>query len=158
MIAAVTAVWWTITSFGTQKKILGATVEVVESQSGLKFTARVDTGAAINSLHCHEIVIESDADQPEHNSGKNARILLKDSSGNQQWIEATIVGYAGVRNASGTRGRYRVRLILTCSGVTKETLVSLNDRSGLKYPLLLGRDFLKDDFIVDVNRDNPDYP
>jgi hypothetical protein len=51
-----------------------------------------------------------------------------------------------------------VRIKLTCKGITKETLVSLNDRAQMKYPLLLGRDFLKDDFLVDVSRDNPDYP
>jgi hypothetical protein len=37
-------------------------------------------------------------------------------------------------------------------------LVSLSDRSDLKYPLLLGREFLEDDFVVDVSLDNPDFP
>jgi hypothetical protein len=50
-----------------------------------------------------------------------------------------------------------VRLTLSCQGIEKDTLVSLNDRSEMQYPLLLGRDFLSDDFAADVSRDNPDF-
>ena len=32
-------------------------------------------------------------------------------------------------------------------------MVTLKDREKMKYPLLLGRNFLKDDFLVDVNLD-----
>jgi hypothetical protein len=35
-------------------------------------------------------------------------------------------------------------------------LVTLNDRADLDYPLLVGRNFLFDDFVVDVSLDNHD--
>jgi hypothetical protein len=140
-----------------RKAVLGATADVVELQSGLTLKARVDTGASISSLHCKQIEITDPAEEPEENSGKKVRFLLEGPDGKSHWLESTILGFAGVRNASGTSGRYRVRLRLSCRGIEKGTLVSLNDRSEMQYPLLLGRDFLSDDFIVDVSRDNPDF-
>jgi hypothetical protein len=144
-------------SFVKGKTVLGATADVVEFQSGMTLKARVDTGASISSLHCKQIEITDPAKEPEENSGKNVRFLLESPDGQSHWLEATILGFAGVRNASGTSGRYRVRLRLSCQGIEKNTLVSLNDRSEMQYPLLLGRDFLADDFVVDVSRDNPDF-
>ena len=35
----------------------------------------------------------------------------------------------------------------------KEVLVTLNDRTDMEYPLLLGRNFLRGDFLVDVAQD-----
>jgi hypothetical protein len=140
-----------------RKVVLGATADVIELQSGITLKARVDTGASISSLHCKQIEITDPAEEPEEDSGKKVRFLLEGSDGQTQWLEATILGFAGMRNASGTSGRYRVRLTLSCQGIEKDTLVSLNDRSEMQYPLLLGRDFLDDDFVVDVSRDNPDF-
>jgi hypothetical protein len=140
-----------------RKVVLGAAADVVELQSGITLKARVDTGASISSLHCKQIEITDPAEEPEENSGKKVRFLLEGPDGQSQWLEATILGFVGMRNASGTSGRYRVRLRLSCQGIEKDTLVSLNDRSEMQYPLLLGRDFLSDDFVVDVSRDNPDF-
>lgn len=140
-----------------KKPVLGATADVIELQSGIVLKARVDTGASICSLHCKQIEITDPAEDPEENSGKKVRLLLESPDGKSHWLESTILGFTGVRQASGTSGRYRVRLRLSCNGVEKDTLVSLNDRSEMQYPLLLGRDFLNDDFVVDVSRDNPDF-
>jgi hypothetical protein len=139
------------------KTVLGATVDVIELDSGFTMKARVDTGASVSSLHCKNIVINEEANEPEQNSGKNARFQLEGKDGETHWIESTILGYAGIRNASGTAGRYRVRLRLSCRDIEKDVIVSLNDRSEMKYPLLLGRNFLEDDFVVDVSLDNPDF-
>lgn len=146
-----------LNSLQNKKTTLGATADVVELQSGITLKARVDTGASICSLHCKQIEISEPAEDPEENSGKKVRFLLESPDGKSHWLEATILGFAGVRQASGTSGRYRVRLRLSCGGIEKDTLVSLNDRSEMQYPLLLGRDFLGDDFVVDVSRDNPDF-
>lgn len=148
------SLYWT----HTLKTVIGATIDVLEPNSGFVLKARVDTGASISSLHCTEIEIENASDNPAENSGKNVRFLIEDPNGKQHWLESTILGYSGIRSAVGTSDRYRVRMKLTCSSITKETLVSLNDRSEMKYQLLLGRDFLEDDFVVDVSRDNPDFP
>jgi hypothetical protein len=148
------ALYWAL----ALKTVIGATVDVIEPQSGFVFKARVDTGASISSLHCTEIEIDNPSDDPAENSGKKVRFLIEGPGGQQHWLESTILGYTDVRSALGTLSRYRVRMKFTCRGITKETLISLNDRSDLKYPLLLGRDFLEDDFVVDISIDNPDFP
>jgi hypothetical protein len=47
--------------------------------------------------------------------------------------------------------RYMVRMTLRLNDVKKRILVSLNDRSHMNYAALLGRNFLRDDFVVDVS-------
>jgi hypothetical protein len=32
--------------------------------------------------------------------------------------------------------------------------VTLNDRTDMEFPLLIGRNFLRDDFLVDVSKKN----
>jgi hypothetical protein len=48
--------------------------------------------------------------------------------------------------------RPRVTLELELGGVAKRVRVSLRDRSRMDYKLLVGRDFLAGDFLVDVDR------
>ena len=52
--------------------------------------------------------------------------------------------------------RYKVPLELQWKNVKKRVLVTLNDRAGMRYPLLIGRNFLRGDFVVDVEKDNED--
>jgi hypothetical protein len=151
---AIYALYWAL----ALKTVIGATADVIEPESGFVLKARVDTGASISSLHCKDIQVEDSAHDPAENSGKRVRFLVEGPNGEEYWLDATILGYTSVRSALGTLSRYRVRMKLTCRGITKEALVSLNDRSDLKYPLLLGRDFLEDDFVVDIGLDNPDFP
>jgi hypothetical protein len=42
--------------------------------------------------------------------------------------------------------------------VRKEVLVTLNDRTSMEYPLLVGRNFLQSDFLVDVDEDKEQSP
>lgn len=56
-------------------------------------------------------------------------------------------------SAQGREKRYLVRLTLSAMGVRKTILVNLRDRSQLRYKLLLGRNWLADDFLVDVDLD-----
>ena len=59
-----------------------------------------------------------------------------------------------VRNAERSEVRVYVELTLRHDGVSKRVLANLNDRAGLTYALLLGRNWLEDDFLVDVSRDS----
>jgi hypothetical protein len=45
-----------------------------------------------------------------------------------------------------------VRLALQWKDFSKEVLVTLNDRTDMTYPLLIGRNFLQGDFLVDVDQ------
>jgi hypothetical protein len=73
--------------------------------------------------------------------------------GKGEWVEAKIVDHVKVRTAEREDERYKVRLKLKVDDVEKKVLVTLNDREKMKYPMLLGRNFLADDFLVNVSLD-----
>lgn len=139
-------------SIDSPRKTIGPVAEVTETSSGLAFTARVDTGAAVTSLHCtpDDCVIRDASEDPLENLGKPVRLRVENRQGNRAWIETEIEDYVEVRSANGAEHRYRIRLPLEFNGVCKETIVNLNDRSAMTYRMLLGRDFLEGDFVVDV--------
>lgn len=132
--------------------VIGPIARVVEAHSGLPLLARVDTGAAVTSLHCTEkdFVIDEASDDPFENLGKAVRLRVENLAGESEWIQTEVLDYVEVRSANGAEHRYRVRLPLQCGPVQKETIVNLNDRSQMSFRLLLGRDFLAGNFVVDV--------
>lgn len=133
-------------------KTIGPTAEITETISGLSFVARVDTGAAVTSLHCtpDDCFIEGASEDPWQNLGKPVRLRVENRQGVQAWIDTQIEDYVEVRSANGAEHRYRIRLPLRFGNVMKETIVNLNDRSAMSFRMLLGRDFLAGDFVVDV--------
>jgi hypothetical protein len=144
----------------TPKHIIGATATLTEMSTGFSFKARIDTGAKTCSLDVEKVEVENELAQRGDNVGKPIRFLLKNKDGESQWIESTIAGAVRVRSSAQTDGkfdhRYKVRLTLKWKNFRKEVLVSLNDRTGMNYPLLIGRNYLRDDFVVDVSKNNPD--
>ena len=137
-------------------RLIGATATVTEVSTGLPFDARVDTGATSCSIHYEKMKIEDASDDPDENVGKPVKFLVKNQEGETQWIEAKIVGHVVVRTSEKSDDRYKVRLKLRCEDVEKKVLVTLNDRQAMNYPLLLGRNFLSGDFLVNVAQDNGD--
>ncbi len=142
------------------KRIIGATAVLTEVSTSIPFQARVDTGAKSSSLHVEKIEIKNESKRRDDNVGKAIRFLVKNKEGESAWIETTIASAVRVRSSAQTDGkydhRYKVRLTLELDGFRKEVLVSLNDRARMAYPLLIGRNFLRDDFLVDVSKDSPD--
>jgi hypothetical protein len=131
---------------------IGPTATVVEVSTGLPFAARVDTGATRCSIHCEAMEIEDASPDPGNNVGKPIRFLTKNKKGESEWIESQIVSRVVVRTPEQIDERYTVRLDLRWKDVEKKVLVTLNDRQGMNYPLLLGRNFLRGDFLVDLTR------
>ncbi len=141
----------------SQKRVIGATATLTEMNSGLSFPARVDTGAETCSLHVEKIDIQDKTARRTKNVGKSVRFLLKGSDGKTQWVEGIVADAVRVKSSSLKSGevdhRYKVRLTLQWKDVRKEVLVTLNDRTSMEYPLLIGRNFLQSDFLVDVDVD-----
>ena len=135
------------------KRILGATSVLQEVSSGVELRARIDTGAASCSLHVEEIDVVDGAAAMRKNVGKEARIRIRDDDGKDHWIDTKIVDTVLIKNPNSDKKqrRYKVWLTLRADGVEKRVLVSLSDRSHLRYPLLIGRNFLNGDFVVDVS-------
>lgn len=129
---------------------IGPVTTVTEVSSGLPFPARVDTGATTCSIHYEAIEIEDAAESPQDNVGKRVRILIRSPEGNKEWVSTKIVEHVTVRTTTDDDPRYKVQLKLRWQDVEKKVLVTLSDREKMKYPMLLGRNFLKGDFLVDV--------
>lgn len=129
---------------------IGATTIVTELNSGIDLEARVDTGATTCSLHCSSVEIQDESDDPAANLNKAIRCLTRNNRGETAWIDATIVGYSGVRTTSALDDRYFVELPIRVNELNDTVRVSLNDRSHMTYPFLVGRNFLRGNFVVDV--------
>lgn len=130
---------------------IGPVTTITEVSSGLPFPARVDTGATTCSIHYEEIEIEDAAENPADNVGKRIRVLIQNADGEKEWVTTKIVEHVTVRTSTDDEQRYKVPLKLRWQDVEKKVLVTLKDREKMKYPLLLGRNFLRGDFLVDVN-------
>lgn len=139
-----------------KKRVIGATTELTEVTSGMSFPARVDTGAKTCSLHVEKIEIQDKAPRRVDNIGKAIRIQLKDKDGEPHWIDGVVADAVRVRSSTLRSGdydhRYKVRLTLQWKDFRKEVLVTLNDRTDMEFPLLVGRNFLNGDFLVDVSK------
>jgi hypothetical protein len=153
-LIAVIAVW---RQYESSLPHLGATVTVTELTSGLSLKTRVDTGAEICSLHYEQLEIPSPDADPEMNVGKLARFQIKGMRGQTAWLESRLVKHAQVRNSSHTASRYFVELPLRVEGFEATVLVNLNDRTSMRRPMLLGRNFLRGRFAVDVSRNDTDF-
>jgi hypothetical protein len=133
-----------------EKFVIGPTATVAEVKTDIQFRARVDTGATSSSVHVEEYEIEDEAPEMADNVGKRIRFRITNQVGESEWLESKIAQVTLVKTSVDEQERYKVRLTLRLHEVKKRVLVTLNDRSRMKYPMLLGRNFLKGDFIVDV--------
>ncbi|MGI9430184.1 MAG: RimK/LysX family protein [Bythopirellula sp.] len=133
------------------KLVIGPTAVVEETESDLMFPARVDTGATTSSLHVEEAKVVDEAGAMTENVGKKIRFRIKNHRGESEWLERKIAEISVIKTSEREETRYKVPVTLNCLDVKKRVLVSLNDRSHMTYPVLLGRNFLQGDFVVDVD-------
>lgn len=137
-------------SDGAAKRVLGPVAKVSEGESALQFLARVDTGAATCSLHAAEKHVIDGLKYMEENLGKLVRFRVENRQGETEWLERPIAEVRKIRTSEGEETRYLVPMKLAVESVEREVLVSLNDRSQMSYTMLLGRNFLAGEFVVDV--------
>ncbi len=122
----------------TKEKIqLGAVENVVLLPWGVTLPARVDTGAAVSSLDARNLTIK----------GETVEFTLSEKYGGQR-IRLPIVKWKTVRSAEMKEKRPVVMVDLCIGSRRIQTQVNLNDRSNVKHPLLIGRNTLRNGFIV----------
>ena len=119
--------------------------------------ARVDTGAASSSIHAtNEQTFERDGKKwvrftiGEHKAKKEAANSVPENA----TIEMPVVRTVRIRQASadGFDRRPVVKLRVRVGQYEDDVEFTLNDRSSMLYPVLLGRTFLRDVAVVDVSR------
>ena len=126
------------------KDVIGWVENVGVSSSNTIVKAKIDTGADSSSLHCECITpYERDGDQW-------VRFTITDINDQSVSYEKKILRTTKVKRHFGeVQERIVVRMGICIGGQYGETDVSLVDRSGFNYSLLIGRKYLKDKFIVD---------
>jgi hypothetical protein len=123
------------------KITVGYVEEVILLPWGIKMPARVDTGAGTSSLDVRELSVRDNIVEfklPEKYGGLAIRLPL--------------VHWKTIRSAMGKGERPVVEIEMCLGSKRIRTLVNLNDRSSVTYPMLLGRNTLKNNFIVDCDR------
>jgi hypothetical protein len=158
VLALVAAATIATTKLTPHVHAIGATAEVTELSTGAVLDARVDTGAILCSIHCDEIEAPQDDAAAKSKLGRTIRFRIHDKAGQPHWIETKLEDLSSIRTTAATRNRYCVYLPLRVAGVEAEVLVTLNDRSTMRFPFLIGRNLLRDRFVVDVRVGNDDPP
>ena len=102
-----------------------------------------------SSINATDIVVNNDISDPK---GQPISFRVLSRSAKSQPIQTQIHSVIKIRTSEGSDRRYMVPLTLKWQGITKKVLVNLNDRSRMSYKLLLGRNWLSGDFIVDVDK------
>ncbi len=134
------------------KQIAGDTEVVFIEDANLSFKARVDTGAKTSSIHAENIELDLSGDP----RGKPISFDLVTKEGLSRKIKTRVSSVIKVRTSEMAEHRYVVPLLMKWNDSSKTVLVTLNDRTKMKYRLLLGRNWLHGDFIVDVDKNNED--
>ena len=123
---------------------------------GVMMHAKLDTGAETTSINAadHELF---------KRAGKRwVRFSLTNRRERTMTLERPVVRVATIRRFFGRRQERPVIELEICLGSVRKTIeVSLVDRTGLDYQLLIGRNFLAGELLVDSGttyRLSPDCP
>jgi len=128
----------------TEEKIsIGQVEDVILMPWGARLPARIDTGAATSSLDARDLKVKDGL----------AVFKLPKKYGSLQF-RLPVIGWRNIRGAEFKEERPIVEITFCLGAKMIHTEVNLNDRSTVEYPLILGRNVLKDHFVVDCGRSN----
>jgi hypothetical protein len=110
---------------------------------GVRLPARIDTGAATSSLDARELSVKNNL----------AEFRLSKKYGGLQ-LRLPVIGWQKIRSAEFKERRPIVEITFCLGPKLIRTHVSLNDRSTASYPIIIGRNVLKNKFVVDCMHSN----
>ncbi|CAH0540536.1 ATP-dependent zinc protease family protein [Vibrio marisflavi] len=135
----------------SNKIVLGELEKVHIDSLNKSFTARIDTGASISSLNAVDI------QEFERNGQQWVKFHLfdgKQAIDEKNWVEAPILKHVKVRQATVSKAKRRavIELWIKVGKIHEKVQFNLADRTQMKYPILLGREFIRDIATVDVSK------
>lgn len=145
------------------KEILGRSEWIGLPGVGTYLKARIDSGATTSSLSATEITrFERDGENwVRFKLGLNDDDSVVDSV-RDEWIEAPVERRVRIIQASGEESRPVISLLMTLGPLRETVQFTLNDRTHLDHPVLLGRRFLMDITVIDVAEqylhERPEFP
>jgi len=131
------------------KKILGRADIVDFPELGLfNIRVKMDTGAYTSTIHCSEIIEIDGSLRCIFNSNVHKNFGKTEIIFNTFWR-------TDVKSSNGFKeNRYKVKSEVVFFGKTYKINLTLSTRDAMKFPVLIGRQFLKQKFIVDVDLEN----
>ena len=134
--------------------IIGRVENINIMPQQLKMKGRIDTGAGICSLHAVDIVkFERDGDAWVRFAVAPTKKRPGDAAVAPVYFERPVQRHLSIKQLSGTpQNRPVVEMTLAIGELEEKVEVTLTDRSGYLYPVLIGRNFLRDRALVDVSR------
>lgn len=134
-----------------EKAVIGETAWIEVRDVPFNYLARIDTGARTTSIHAIDMKVIDGSVNPDENVGKNISFRTLSRDGKSAILTRPIVKVSTVTNSQGKEQRYVVTLKLINGDVKKDVEVNLRDRTAMSYKLLIGRNWLTKDFLVDVD-------
>ena len=131
------------------KQVVGSIERVHLSPPGLTLEARIDTGAESSSLDAREIT------EFKRDGSTWVRFRIMGANGEQSVeIERRVVRHVRILQSSTSDSERRpvVRLRVAIGAHAQVAEFTLSDREHLTYPVLIGRNVLKDVMVVDVSK------
>ena len=125
----------------SEKINIGVIEDVMLLPWGIILPARIDTGAASSSLDARDIKIK----------GNTVTFKLAPQYSGTE-LSLPIVKHKTIRSAEARERRVVVELEICIASKRLRTRVNLNDRSGVQYPMLLGRNTLMNNFVIDCTQ------
>jgi|YelNatPaOPRAMG01_1025707.scaffolds.fasta_scaffold44608_2 hypothetical protein len=127
-----------------EKVIIGEVEKITILPWGINIAARIDSGASISSIDVRDFVI----------SGKRVKFRLPERAGGQQ-LELPHLGWRMVKSAgAGGQRRPVVEMEICLGGKKIKTPVTLSNRSLMEYPMVVGRQAIAGNFLIDVSQSN----
>lgn len=112
--------------------------------------AKIDTGAYTSSLHCHDIAIK------ESSGLTMVRFFVLDPAHPEYEHRPFDVPVHKIKKVKSSNGISEKRVIIKqkieIANRSYTIDLSLTNRSEMRYPILIGRRFLRNKFIVDVSK------
>jgi hypothetical protein len=134
------------------KKIIGRVDKVDFPKLNLfNIAVKIDSGAYTSAIHCSKI-IEKD----------NILICCFDH-GEHQKIECEEIRfenytYTDVKSSNGFKeNRYKIKSEVIFFGKAYKINLTLSTRDDMKFPVLIGRQFLSKKFIIDVDLEDQSF-
>lgn len=134
------------------KKVIGRVDKADFPKLGLHhIDVKIDTGAYTSTIHCDEIIEEN-----------NVLRCVFDSDNHQNFGKTEIIFNAYsrtvVKSSNGLKeNRYKIKSEVIFFGKTYKINLTLSTRNDMRFPVLIGRQFLKRKFLVDVDLENTSY-
>jgi len=129
-----------------KKSVLGGLERVYFPIHSLLLEARIDTGAKTSSMHAENIVGFERDGKPwvRFEVAKNEKEKIQ--------IKKPVLKTIKIkRHGEESQNRYVVNMRLNIGEISNFVEMSLTDRSQYKYPVLVGRNFLQGNAVVDVS-------